>query len=248
MPASRLESIQEGPAPEWQRWARNPRMLNRMIKDEARLVKRDAQRASSVDYKKVEKLLVTIRYLASMKAIDETGWDAIESLILWLGVRCQELWDVADSKELEDEDVALIRSKGDYINRHSLLGPTIPIRLERPGSNEQAHGGRSKDHVHDGEYETSQTTLCSWLASLAERKHLPPRNDNFEPWGLEVVTRDGRTGSCISEMYLDETGGPGLSDNDSAEDKQHSDSMIVNAMAYVSMYVRRSADTVDPTK
>ncbi|KAF7530853.1 hypothetical protein G7054_g9433 [Neopestalotiopsis clavispora] len=115
---STLASAPQGPAPEWQRWARNPRMLNRMIKDEARCIKRTIQRDRTVDHSQVGRLIVTTQYLASLRQIDEHGWKALDDLVAFLSGLSDKLWDklqqIHDSSagDSDEEDPAMIKLSG----------------------------------------------------------------------------------------------------------------------------------------
>ncbi|ETS85412.1 hypothetical protein PFICI_03437 [Pestalotiopsis fici W106-1] len=113
---STLASVPQGPAPEWQRWANNSKMLNRMIKDEARSIKRTVQRERNMSSDKVDRLMVTTQYLASLRQIDENGWQALDDLISFLSGHADKLWGKMEShscsSEDDDEDSALIKLSG----------------------------------------------------------------------------------------------------------------------------------------
>lgn len=125
MPA--LASVLEGPAPEWQRWANNYKMLNRMIKDVARSIQRDIViKKDDIDQDKVDRLLVTTRYLASLQEIDVNGWHSLNQLLHFFKGHSEKLWKKMEhpygsEDDSDDEDPAWIKLNGQCIEAAALV-------------------------------------------------------------------------------------------------------------------------------
>lgn len=122
-----LASVPEGPAPEWQRWASNYKMLNRMIKDVARSIQRDVViKKDGIDQDKVDRLLVTVRYLASLQEIDVEGWHSLNQLLHFFKGHSEKLWKKMEQPQgsgddSDDENPAWIKLNGQCIEIAALV-------------------------------------------------------------------------------------------------------------------------------
>lgn len=118
-------------------------MINRIIKDSARQLVRNAFRGTGtakistnattssysrsrggntlLNYDLLSTIITAATYLGSRGELDVGGWEALCGLEAWLGEQARQLWGVGARVDPEDEDVDLIKAKGQYVEIRAMV-------------------------------------------------------------------------------------------------------------------------------